>query len=88
MRLFQVATALVLLQAFCGQVSTGQINADPAKLVDISDTTFVNTSFEFKNRTLEFEATSHGRRWMGAPPAPARDAVWEKAKCKGRKFMM
>ncbi|KAH3918091.1 hypothetical protein HBH56_031810 [Parastagonospora nodorum] len=30
---------------------------------------------------------SHKRRWNGPPPAPAADDVWEKMKCKGRKFM-
>jgi hypothetical protein len=88
MRLFQVIAALALLQAFCGQTSTGQIDANPAKLTDMSGQTTVATSFEFENDNPGFEAPSHGRRWMGAPPAPASDAVWEKAKCKGRKFMM
>tara|TARA_R110002003_G_scaffold56_4_gene5091 strand:- start:17813 stop:18145 length:333 start_codon:yes stop_codon:yes gene_type:complete len=26
------------------------------------------------------------RRWPGPPPPPAANAVWEAAKCKGRKF--
>jgi hypothetical protein len=33
------------------------------------------------------DSTTHERRWAGPPPAPASDAVWESAKCKGRKFM-
>jgi hypothetical protein len=31
--------------------------------------------------------SSHERRWAGPIPAPADDATWEAAKCKGRKFM-
>jgi hypothetical protein len=30
---------------------------------------------------------SHQRRWGGFPPGPAGDALWNTAKCKGRKFM-
>jgi hypothetical protein len=32
-------------------------------------------------------SSSHERRWAGPIPAPADDATWEAAKCKGRKFM-
>jgi hypothetical protein len=33
------------------------------------------------------KASNRERRWTGAPPVPASNDLWEKAKCKGRKFM-
>jgi hypothetical protein len=48
---------------------------------------FNASSLTFRHDNLVPNSTTPERRWTGPAPAPADDAAWEAAICKGRKFM-
>jgi hypothetical protein len=57
-------------------------------LYDFSKPNDFNTSrVTFRHDNLVPNSTTPERRWTGPAPAPADDAAWEAAICKGRKFM-
>jgi hypothetical protein len=66
-------------------------NAPPAQQLDVR----LSEPFLSANADLSALLQEHGdsnfttneRRWLGDSPAPASNDVWERAKCKGRKFM-
>jgi hypothetical protein len=68
---------------------------------DVSEQHFdpiVTDFFELSNQNIsaffadynepQSKPSNYERRWAGAPPAPASNDLWEKAKCKGRKFIV
>jgi hypothetical protein len=57
-------------------------------LKDFTDFPHLNFSNLFREHDeQDSKSSGHERRWSGPIPAPADDATWEAAKCKGRKFM-
>lgn len=56
--------------------------------LDFASLTNANISELFEDRANpDRRHTDHERRWYGPIPSPATQAVWDKAKCKGEKFV-
>jgi len=76
---------LGLLPLIRGDVSERHIDAAGPNSSEISNLTF--PAHVARHRYEDSVVPRQERRWNGPPPAPATDDVWEKMKCKGRKFM-
>jgi hypothetical protein len=85
MQLHQVLILFGLFALVLGDASKLQINTSPEDITNFSNSYFSNLIADHSGPLLR----PHGyeRRWFGPPPEPVDDAMWEAAKCKGRKFM-
>jgi hypothetical protein len=81
----QLVVVLTLLLSVLGEVSKDISNGTPDNFSELSNLN-ISTLFVDHHEPSN-EGTEHQRRWTCPIPAPASDDLWEKAKCKGRKFM-
>jgi hypothetical protein len=83
--LLQLMVVLALLFPVLGKVSKDIFSGAPIESSELSN---LNISALFvDHHEPGNDGPKHQRRWAGPIPAPASDELWEKSKCKGRKFM-
>jgi hypothetical protein len=82
--LLQLVLMFALLFPVIGEVSKEIFSGAPVEFSELSN---LDISTIFVDHHDGSEGPNHQRRWAGPVPAPASDDLWEKSKCKGRKFM-